>query len=403
VAGPTTFASTETVSLTVPVTAHTVQVEAQSNGATVAEYIAYVTLSADTTVTLNASSFTAVANFVGATGSTGATGTTGAGGATGQVGSVGGTVDGSVGASGATGNTGSTGATGIPDDSARIFGDGSSGGLVLSANTDWTAAPPAGVQFTDLTVPAGMTLTVPSGLTVRATGTVDIEGTITVQAGPATITSYSTAAPSAWGYQATDNASQSTPGISLGQAAAIFDLPLYAGGAGNSENGGVQNPGGGGGGSFAIHAGSLVLGSAGSIVANGLDGVATNDGAGGGGGGLVVLAWASQGSLQGAISCAGGAGSSTQFDGAGGGGGGGLIRLIGPAAGGVSTTNFLVNGGAAGTTATGSTRYSGAGGSCYGAGGYGSGNYQSTYFDAIGGSAGAVVVNDVTDTVAVFP
>jgi hypothetical protein len=48
------------------------------------------------------------------------------------------------------------------DGQLRIYGDGTAGAVTITADTDWTATPPANdnVQFTDFTVAAGATLAV---------------------------------------------------------------------------------------------------------------------------------------------------------------------------------------------------------------------------------------------------
>lgn len=59
------------------------------------------------------------------------------------------------------------------DGSLRVYGNGSSGPLTVSADTDWsTTPPPSSISyFSDVTIAAGARLTVPSGYVFRCNWT----------------------------------------------------------------------------------------------------------------------------------------------------------------------------------------------------------------------------------------
>ena len=65
------------------------------------------------------------------------------------------------------------------DGSALVYGDGSSGPLVVSQDTTWSSSEAVG-QYTTCTINAGITLTVPTGTILRCSGSFTNEGTITV-------------------------------------------------------------------------------------------------------------------------------------------------------------------------------------------------------------------------------
>jgi hypothetical protein len=65
------------------------------------------------------------------------------------------------------------------DGQLRIYGDGSAGGVKVSATTDLlTLVPNGNFQFDNLTVDATATLNVPSGTVIRCTGTFTDNGSI---------------------------------------------------------------------------------------------------------------------------------------------------------------------------------------------------------------------------------
>jgi hypothetical protein len=283
---------------------------------------------------------------------------------------------------GAAGPTGPPGAAGTPgaDGQLRIYGDGSAGDVVVSANTTWDALGTNGNrQFRDCTVAAGVTLTVPSGTVIRCAGGFTNEGTIVVgpgalggagSSGMAAGTGVSLRVPGA-GSTAPDTflATGGSRGIGLplDRAEALRD-PFPGGGGGSyllDSNGGA-----GGGGLLLLAQGAFV--NSGTIRANGEDG--EEGGGGGGGGGVVILASPTSIATTGPISAKGGVGSQAVPNrGAGGGGGGGIVRLIAPS---ITADDGTIDvaggdGGAGGTASAGDRSGGGGGGACGGDGGRG--------------------------------
>ncbi|MFL5789209.1 MAG: hypothetical protein ACJ748_14210 [Flavisolibacter sp.] len=261
--------------------------------------------------------------------------------------------------------------------STSPYGNGELGALVISANTDWSTSPPANLslQYSAITVNAGVTLTVPSGLTLRSTGDVTINGTINVKTG----TADDNLKPSTG--VSIKSANNPYGGFGIGNttaATSLIHIPSYGGGAG-ARNANITS-GSEGGGSFRILAqGNITI--SGTILANGNS--ATNpqtaglgiQGAGGGAGGLIVLLCKGTLTQTGTLQANGGNGSSGfdgnggSAEGGGGGGGGGIIIL---SASTISSTGpKQVNSGTAGANAGASATITngGGGGACGGNGG----------------------------------
>lgn len=308
---------------------------------------------------------------------------------------------------GPAGTNGTNGVDGI-DGSLRIYGDGSSGPLLISTDTDWTVSPPTSAinYFTDLTVQAGATLTVPTGYVFRCTGNVSVLGTIRVVSSlPSDIRNrlskvgfnpgISLASPAAQeqitDFSGTFYGPLGGKGMRNKVAAAALRPGLIMGGATSVAAGsiGAHSPGGGvlfilakeaikvhpsgqifadgtagdigaggGGAMFVIGKGDIIVNAGGSIKADGADG---SIGTGGGGGGVLVLASATAVKNFGTVSSRGGNGSApansirknadTWFtdSGSGGGGGGGVIHFVSPSIN-AGVTNIL--GGTGGPSGT---------------------------------------------------
>jgi len=353
----------------------------------------------------------------GATGSTGPTGSTGATGATGPTGPTGAmgaaglatvarTTAEPAGANCATGGVkiemgldvngngvldageenaaltryvcnGAQGPQGIPGPAGEssadaIWGDGGDGALTVASSLDWSASPPAGtLQYSSITVNAGVTLTIPSGLVLRSTGAVTVNGTIQVRTNPVSLSiGVAASRPGAEG------GSNATGGAALSPLLARL-LVNPSADAGGWGGGSAAYAGPGGGAVVLLAKGALAVSSSGAIRADGGNGLTASGGqntGGGGAGGVVVLASATSIANDGTISARGGAGGAhypippaptDQDTSAGGGGGGGIVLQIAPSISGVAPS---VTGGAAGTGAW-SVGYAGGGGACGGAGG----------------------------------
>lgn len=284
---------------------------------------------------------------------------------------------------GAAGPAGPPGAAGAPgaDGQLRIYGDGSAGDVVVSANTTWdTLGANGNRQFRDCTVAAGVTLTVPSGTIIRCAGRFTNEGTIVVGSGAlgglgagsgiVPGTGVSLRVPGA-GLTGPDTflVSGGSRGIGLPrERAAVLRDPSPGGGGGSyllDSNGGA-----GGGGLLVLAQGAFV--NSGTIRADGEGG--DEGGAGGGGGGVVILASATSVATTGAVRAKGGVGSQAVGNrGAGGGGGGGIVQLVAPS---ISVDDGTIDvaggdGGAGSTASAGDRIGGGGGGACGGDGGRG--------------------------------
>jgi hypothetical protein len=319
------------------------------------------------------------------------------------------------------------------------YGDGSAGSFTVAANTDWSASPPANLnfQFTDLTVNPGVTLTLPSGLTIRATGAFHNAGTIVVRP---------YAAGGTIGLRNTGiNSKQSTyrtPGTGVAMGPAGFGERVYGtneptfGGAGGAGVGGavsasgVLSPGpagggggagclagtlgttttagGSGGGTLVVVAGGAVT-NAGTINADGGTPSGSVAGGGGGGGGVIVLASRTSVTNSGTINARGGAGGSSGVsNGAGGGGGGGIVQLVAPAA--INSGAIVVSGGlpgpigASGSVTGSASRLGGGGGGASGGDGGGGGGIAPGNSPEAGttGGPGLVLVRTSVDPTALL-
>ena len=359
---------------------------------------------------------------MGATGVAGAVGPAGATGVTGAQGPVGATgVAGAAGAVGATGATGPAGPQGA-DGQRRIYGDGSAGTLVITANTNWSTAPPASTLFDSIRVVSGATLTVPSGTVIRCTGTFTVESgaavTVTGGAGGGNI------------YQADIDPTRTLsslpePGVSIRPAinglfgpftGALMDRAGGGTGLLQFQAAFVRHPGvkaGGGGGIAAAQnlnrfgaagGGSLVVLAQGNIQIIGTvnaDGTPPSyAGAGGAGGGIVILGSASLvvGTSTAIINANGadGRGGSGTTAG-GGGGGGGIIHLIAPVVNYLGAANVAggAGGGAGGTASAGNFATGGGGGGACGGNGGGGGHVATngTTGSGFGGGLGYYLVS----------
>jgi hypothetical protein len=293
---------------------------------------------------------------------------------------------GPTGPQGATGPAGPTGATGPAGAGSQlgIYGDGSAGSLAVTASGDLlTLAGSANLQFTDVTIDAGVTLNVPSGAVIRCTGTFTNNGRIEVAtseiSGPQGNGPGVAHLPAGNGNSggALEDVPGGPGGVGLSSGEAVFLLLVTpaAGGAGGGQFSGMLHNGGAGGGGFVVlAAGAIENGAAGVIQADGQD--APSSGAGGGAGGIVILASPTSVVNAGSISAHGGTGAdavSLEIIAGGGGGGGGIVHLISPSIT-VSAGTIDVAGAAGGASAMGEplTRFSaGGGGACGGNGGAG--------------------------------
>jgi hypothetical protein len=277
------------------------------------------------------------------------------------------------------------------DGQLRVYGDGTAGAVMITADTNWIGTPPPddNYQFTDFTVAAGATLIVMSGTVIRCTGTCTNNGTILVGYGaPGGIECMNPGVglahvvepgPDAFGLiagfgEASSAGTYAYGGVGYGPIDTLAEALTnvgYSGGGGGAGNGGH------GGGAITILAEVGVV-NAGAIVADAQAADLTlgcqQGGGGGGAGGVVILASKGHVVSNGAISVQGGTGGpSSAYFAPGGGGAGGIVHLFAPT---ITVTGALnVNAGANGTgtgTLTQSPRGAGnAGGSCGGYGGSG--------------------------------
>jgi hypothetical protein len=293
--------------------------------------------------------------------------------------------------SGSSGSAGSAGAAGA-DGALRVYGDGSAGALTISANTDWTIAPPANLQFTDVTIAAGVILNVPSGTVIRCSGSFTNNGTITVTTGGLGASSSTNGGefeinPAAQGIAESAAASgefgdntvvriAGRGGVAFGQLSlrdVVLPGPDAGGGGGTAvETSAAFKNGGPGGGSLVVLAKTAIVNSATGVIH--ADAGVPGAGGGGGAGGVVILATPGALNQAGSISANGTNGGAANIDVAGGGGGGGgLIHFISPSLTNGGTNAVLHGLGAAGGTIVSTSPRSagGGGGACAGNGGIG--------------------------------
>lgn len=283
------------------------------------------------------------------------------------------------------------------DGQLRIYGNGSAGARVVSGNEDWNnpAQAPINLQFTDLTINAGVTLTLPSGMTIRCTGAFTNNGNIVVrngadggfagQDGPgdddlangpiAAVPGVGTIAA-----QAGDTGDSSAArfggrggfGISEFEARQVIVVTTAAGGggaaAGTDMSGGTtDNKGSSGGGGVRILAmGPITNAASATMTADGGQGEG-----GGGAGGVIIMASMTSVTNGGTMSADGGNGEDGDSnEGPSGGGGGGIIHFLAPTI--TNSGAATVAGGAAGAVGPGvsaSTRFGGGGGGASGGSG----------------------------------
>ena len=320
---------------------------------------------------------------------------------------------------GAAGPPGAPGPAGSPgaDGQLRIYGDGSAGDVVVSADTSWDALGANGnQQFRDCAVEAGVTLTVASGTVIRCAGRFTNEGTIAV--GPGALGGVGgggggpEVAPGTGVSLRVPGAGRTGPdtflvdggnrgiGLPLDRAAVLRD-PSPGGGGGSYLF--PANGGAGGGGLTVLAQDALV--NSGTVRADGGDG--ESGGGGGGAGGVVILASPKSVTTSGPISAKGGAGSPAISNrGAGGGGGGGIVRLVAPS---ITVDDGTIDvaggdGGGGGTAAAGDRTGGGGGGACGGDGGRGGDIVNAPFNTMNPGSPGAegYVIQSQSSPTALF-
>jgi hypothetical protein len=261
---------------------------------------------------------------------------------------------GSPGEMGTMGTMGDKGEPGDPgaDGQLRIYGDGSAGALTVAANGvlfEGIAAD-GNLQFTDVTINAGVALTVPSGTIIRCNGTFTNNGTIVVLDGAAG--GRSTSVNNTVGTGTVPGSASANPGVSrvaaqsgelgdasrvggvgggglsAGEARVLLKPTVGGGGGGVCPAQAANGSGGDGGGAFVVLAGGAIA-NTGAINAAGLDGLG---GGGGGAGGFVVLASPTSISNTGTLDLSGGDGGvATNRNAGGGGGSGGIVHFLSPA------------------------------------------------------------------------
>jgi hypothetical protein len=207
---------------------------------------------------------------------------------------------------------------------AQTFASGSTGALgALAPSSNTTVAlPPDGVlNYTSVTIPAGVTVTFQPNaantpVTLLATGDVTIGGTVSVDGGPGANNTSSTVRAAGGlggpgGFKGGDGGLISGPGAGPGQG----------------PGGGAPNGGGGTYGAPASFTSLLPLFGGSGGAGTGHHGCCGNGGGGGGGGGAIVIASSTKISVSGTVSANGGACGGPN---AAGGGSGGAVRLVAP-------------------------------------------------------------------------
>ncbi len=163
-------------------------------------------------------------------------------------------------------------------------------------------------NFTDFTLPAGVTLTSPGAtpLIIRATGTVTIDGTIDLSG---------------------DNGGNGQNGVASGLGGSSGGAGATDGTDGTSSSGGPGGDGSGGSTNVSLASSDVTMMSAGTGGAGGRSGNTYNLASGGGGGGGAIAIVANNINITGAILVDGGTGGTYNTD--GGDGGSGVIWLRG--------------------------------------------------------------------------
>lgn len=263
---------------------------------------------------------------------------------------------GETGLQGETGPQGEAGPQGAPgeDGSLRIYGDGSSGDLIVQSNRSMTVEE-LSAQFENCLIETGVTFQLRPGVTLRCRGTFTNRGNLSVVAGlgsdnggfalffngatapfvRSAAGAFSIGTPagsgifSASGGFVTGGRAESNS-VVLDTARMIRD-PLYAFGGGGAPGlslSGLVNSGGSGGGGLLVLA-KEGISNEGIISANGAS--SPDPGAGGGAGGTIILASPAFVINTGTLEAQGGNGANASANvGFGGGGSGGFIHLISP-------------------------------------------------------------------------
>lgn len=295
------------------------------------------------------------------------------------------------GALGPVGPVGPSGAAGMPGAGGelRVYGDGSAGALTTDL---LTSLDDVTLEFTDFTIPTGMSVFVGSGTIIRCTGTFTNNGTLFVGDGtegarffvPNT-NSISLASRGAHPGNSRGAAmnGERAMGVSSNPGAGGTALDtrqarrLLAPGAFGGGGGGYGTSSGGNGGTGG---GSLTILAATAIVNNGvIDANARSQqsyGAGGGAGGVIIAGSRGSISNNGILRADGSEGGDSLSDGAAGaGGGGGIVHLLAPvinAVGSVSVAGGPPGAqGAPGSVSAPIRHGGGGGGACGGNGGQG--------------------------------
>lgn len=310
---------------------------------------------------------------------------------------------GGSGADGVVGPAGASGTMGM-DGAFRVYGDGSAGATVITA--DATLAD-VNTQYTDFTVSSGKTLYVSSGTVIHCSGTFTNNGTIQVIGSTTGWAAYDQtwvveeglASTPAWSGHGRDldntQIRYGNPGgtkMPVSEPPVLLRPPLRVGGAGGA--GALCSFSASGGGSLVLIAKQGIV-NAGTIQANGGEtGCGNGAGNGGAGGGIVVLASSTSIVNSGSVQARGGNGqSSDTHNGPGGGGGGGIIHLLSPT---ITAGTLSVPGGMPGPQAAAipalNTRVGGSGGGASAGDGGAGGqvNINGTFGAAVVGGAGVV-------------
>jgi hypothetical protein len=360
--------------------------------------------------------FTAVVDtalLTGPSGPTGPAGSAGPAGANGQTGPAGAT--GAIGAAGPTGAVGPTGAAGASgptgaDGAFRVWGDGSDGPLTLGVSAPLDPQ----MQYTDITIDAGVTASIPDGGIIRCTGTLRLNGQIAVGNGlvggrilPRSSSGTLLLASSTTGAGASRGAAVN-PEVGAVVVAGV-NVPVR-GGTGGSAYGSDESlkqlrprPGGGGGAGSSAY-GSFSFGGAGggamgiycrngvTVSASGTLNASAGDpsvGGGGGAGGLIVVASAGPIAMDGFVFAPGSSGASASAAvGGGGGGGGGVVHYLAPTIN--ITGTHEVSGGAGAASTPGGSISSTLGSICSGGGAGGA-------LGGVGGAGADVAANGSTN------
>lgn len=273
-----------------------------------------------------------------------------------------------------------------------VWGTGADGALTVTNGSTIDTSK----QYTNVTIPSGVSATIRQGSILRCTGTVTVDGTLSAQRGSNGGTIGVLSPPTGSDSTAITTASASPDLLVAGspQVVAFSSVAAEKGRAptgvsdreiyrslrprlnisGGSGAGSVGTFGGAGGGSFGIYSkAGITISASGVLAANAGPAGA---GAGGGAGGVIVLSSREAVTNNGSISATGSDGGNAASNSAsGGGGGGGVVHFIAPT---IVQGTVDVSGGAGGSAAGPGTAIDdfisggAAGGACAGLGGSGS-------------------------------